>query len=192
MNGSHHPALVALSVLIAASASHVALGLGNRVAAARGRAMLAWLAGGALAMGVGIWSMHFVGMLAFRIPGVVIAYDVPLLFASMAIAVAASAVALYVVGRPMPRRLTQAGAAVPMGAAIAGMHYTGMAGMRLGARIEWNYALVALSVAIAVVASFVALGLAMRFRLEPSRRERHLRLGARAVMIGRAYLWGLA
>ncbi|HEY7766909.1 PAS domain S-box protein [Longimicrobium sp.] len=184
MNGSHHPGLVALSVLIAVAASHVALGLGNRVAAARGRAMLAWLAGGALAMGAGIWSMHFVGMLAFRVPGVVIGYDVVLLFASMAIAVAASAAALYVVSRAAPRRVTQAAAALPMGVAIAGMHYTGIAGMHLGARVEWNRALVALSIAIAVAASFVALGLATRFRSEPSRRDRHLRLGASIVMGG--------
>jgi NO-binding membrane sensor protein with MHYT domain len=62
------PLLVILSVLMASAASYAALDLAGRVTAARGRERLAWLAGGSLAMGVGIWSMHFVGMLAFRLP----------------------------------------------------------------------------------------------------------------------------
>lgn len=69
MNGTYSPSMVVLSVLIAMFASYVALDLANSVTVARGRARLAWLAGGSLAMGSGIWSMHFVGMLAFRMPG---------------------------------------------------------------------------------------------------------------------------
>jgi NO-binding membrane sensor protein with MHYT domain len=68
-HGLHNPILVAISVLIAIFAGYTALDLASSVAAARGKARVAWLAGGSLAMGTGIWSMHFVAMLAFRLPG---------------------------------------------------------------------------------------------------------------------------
>jgi NO-binding membrane sensor protein with MHYT domain len=103
MVGSYHPALVALSVAIASLASYVALDLVGRVTAARGSLRSAWVGGGALGMGVGIWSMHFIGMLAFRLhtdgAGVPIAYDVPLLLLSVAVAITASALALAVASR---------------------------------------------------------------------------------------------
>src|SRR2546430_17317631 len=99
MSGSYDLGLVALSVVIAIFASGAALDLANRVTAARGRARTLWLAGGAFAMGSGIWSMHYVGMLAFRLP-VPVLYNVPTVLASLLAAVFASAVALYVVSRP--------------------------------------------------------------------------------------------
>src|SRR2546421_5130248 len=81
MNGTYDLGLVALSVVIAILASGAALDLANRVTAARGRARALWLAGGAFAMGSGIWSMHYVGMLAFRLP-VPVLYDVPTVLVS--------------------------------------------------------------------------------------------------------------
>ena len=96
MHGSYNLGLVALSVLIAILASSVALDLANRVTAARGRARAFWLAGGAFAMGSGIWSMHYVGMLAFRLP-VPVLYDIPTVLLSLFAAIFASAVALFVV-----------------------------------------------------------------------------------------------
>src|ERR1700733_7060190 len=98
MNGTHEFPLVALSILIAICASYTALTLAGRVAVARGRTRLAWLLGGSVAMGSGIWSMHFVAMLAFHLP-VAISYDVPLVALSFLAAVAASAFALFVASR---------------------------------------------------------------------------------------------
>src|SRR5262245_15455638 len=98
INGTHESPLVALSILIAICASYTALTLAGRVAVARGRAQLAWRSGGSVAMGSGIWSMHFVAMLAFHLP-VSIAYDVPLVALSFLAAVGASAFALFVASR---------------------------------------------------------------------------------------------
>jgi two-component system, sensor histidine kinase and response regulator len=96
--GSYSYSLVALSVVIAALASYAALDLAGRVTAAAGMPRFAWLAGGATAMGVGIWSMHYVGMLAFRLP-VPVLYDVPTVLVSLLAAIFASAVALLAVSR---------------------------------------------------------------------------------------------
>ncbi len=211
MHGSYRPVLVALSVAIAIVASYVALRLAGRVAAAAGRARAWWVAGGGVAMGVGIWSMHFVGMLAFRlhagpappagavgdrardVGAVPMAYDGPLLLLSVAVAVAASALALGVVGRRASAGASTralVGAGLAMGAAIAGMHYLGMAGLRVPAALTHRPALVVASVGIAVGASFAALGLAFRLRNDDvhrnaagaARRSGGRRLGAAAVM----------
>ena len=98
LHAAYSPFLVVLSVLIASVASYTALDLAGRVTAAHGRERLAWLAGGSLAMGIGIWSMHFVGMLAFHLP-VPITYQLDRVVLSVLVAVAASALALVVVSR---------------------------------------------------------------------------------------------
>src|SRR5437870_13380405 len=98
MIGSYDYRLVALSVLIAIFAAYTALDLAGRTTAARGRARPAWLAGGATAMGIGIWSMHYIGMLAFSLP-VPVLYDWPTVLLSLLAAIVASAVALFVVSR---------------------------------------------------------------------------------------------
>ena len=99
MTGTYNSALVGLSVLIAMCASYVALDLAGRVTAAEGRLRRVWLAGGAGAMGLGIWSMHYIGMLVFTLP-VPILYDLPTVLASLVAAVVASGTALFVVSRP--------------------------------------------------------------------------------------------
>ncbi len=165
LNGSYDYLLVALSVLIAILASYAALDLAGRVTVTRGKARLLWLNGGAWAMGFGIWSMHYVGMLAFRLP-ILVQYDWPTVLLSLLAAVFASAVALFVVSRPkmgMTRALT---GSIAMGCGIAGMHYIGMAAMRLPAMCSYSPALVTLSVFLAMVISFVALCLAFYFRRE--------------------------
>ena len=98
MIGHYDYRLVALSVLIAVFASYTALDLAGRTTAASGRVRLTWLAGGATAMGVGIWSMHYIGMLAFSLP-VLVLYDWPMVLLSLMAAVFAAAVALFVVSR---------------------------------------------------------------------------------------------
>ena len=167
MTGRYEPTLVTLSVVIASLASYVALDLAGRVTAARGRALAAWLLGGSLAMGIGIWSMHFVGMLAFSLP-VPVAYDIPLLVLSVTVAVGASVLALAVVSRGALGVPSLALAGLSMGAAIAGMHYVGMASMRPGPA-GYTLSLVVASVAVDVVASWAALSLAYRLRQEETR-----------------------
>jgi NO-binding membrane sensor protein with MHYT domain/nitrogen-specific signal transduction histidine kinase len=142
----------------------VALEFSTVVTQARGRARAVWLTCGALAMGIGIWSMHFVGMIAFEMPGMEMAYDLPLMLLSVAIAIGASWLALYIVSRPKVELRSILAGGCAMAFAISGMHYTGMYSMRMAARIEWNPWLVAASVLIAMVASFSALFVAIRMR----------------------------
>src|SRR5258707_6115637 len=123
MIGHYAHRLVALSVLIAVFASYAALDLAGRTTAASGKVRLAWLAGGATAMGAGVWSMHYIGMLAFSLP-VPVFYDWPTVMLSLMAAIFAAAVALFVVSRTKmawPQAL--AGSAI-MGIGIATMHYT--------------------------------------------------------------------
>ena len=155
----HDPVLVALSILIAALASYTALDLATRMRAASGRARRAWLAAAAIAMGGGIWSMHFVGMLAFSLPGSEISYDPFLTFLSLVIPIVVAAAAFAVVGR-RPQALLASGFA--MGLGISGMHYTGMGAMRMAASIAYDSRWVVFSIVIAICASVVALWLAFR------------------------------
>src|SRR5437588_5907719 len=163
MISSYDDRLVALSVLIAICAAYAALELAGRITAASGRVRSAWLAGGATAMGLGIWSMHYIGMLAFSLP-VPVSYDWPTVLLSLLAAVFASAVALFVVSRrKMGLTRALAGAAI-MGCGISTMHYTGMAAMRLPAMCSYDPLLLTLSVASAIVISLIALWLTFRFR----------------------------
>jgi PAS domain S-box-containing protein len=155
--GSHDPVLVALSILIAALASYTALDLATRMRAASGPARLGWLAAAAVAMGGGIWSMHFVAMLAFILPGVAISYDPLLTLLSLAIPILVAAGAFVVVSQ-RPNALILSG--IGMGLAISGMHYTGMSAMTMAASIHYDPVWVALSIAIAIGASIIALWLA--------------------------------
>jgi PAS domain S-box-containing protein len=161
--GSYNYGLVALSVLIAIFASYAALDLAGRVTAAGGWTRAVWLLGGAGAMGIGIWSMHYIGMLAFILP-IPVAYHWPTVLLSLFAAILASVVALGVVSRQKMGWLRALAGSVLMGAGIAGMHYIGMAAMRLPAICQFNSFLVVLSVVFAVLISLVALWIAFHFR----------------------------
>src|SRR5258707_12351393 len=163
--GSYNYALVALSVLIAMFASYAALDLAGRVTAAGGWTRSLWLLGGAGAMGTGIWSMHYIGMLAFSL-SIPVAYHWPTVLLSLLAAILASIIALGVASRQkMGASRAVAGSAL-MGAGIAGMHYIGMAAMRLPAVCQFNSFLVVLSVVLAVLISFAALSITFHFRDE--------------------------
>jgi two-component system, sensor histidine kinase and response regulator len=157
--------LVAVSVLIAIFAAYAALDLAGRLTAARGAARIAWLTGGALAMGMGIWSMHYVGMEAFILP-VPVEYDWPTVLLSMIAAVSASAVALLVVSQKTMRMSSAIVGSLLMGTGIAAMHYIGMEAMRLPGMCHYSVGIVALSVALAVVISFVAMWLTFGLRAQ--------------------------
>jgi PAS domain S-box-containing protein len=163
--GSYNYALVALSVMIAMFASYVALDLAGRVTAAGGWTRAVWLLGGAGAMGTGIWSMHYIGMLAFILP-IPVAYHWPTVLLSLFAAILASVVALGVVSRQKMGLFRALAGSVPMGAGIAGMHYIGMAAMRLPAICRFNSFLVDLSIVFAVLISLAALWITFHFRDE--------------------------
>ena len=181
--GSYDHGLVALSVVIAVLASYTALDLAGRVTATHGRARLIWLAGGATAMGIGIWSMHYVGMLAFSLP-VPVQYDWPMVLLALSAGVLSAALALFVVSRERMGAPRAVSASLFMGGAIAAVHYTGMAAMRLPAMCHYSPLLVALSVALAIAFSLIALWLTFYFRDEAGGRM--LRKGASAVLMGAA------
>ena len=163
MAGSYDYRLVALSVLIATFASYAALDLAGRVTAARSGARVLWLSSGAAAMGVGIWSMHYVGMLAFHLP-VPVEYDWPTVLVSLLAAIFASAVALFVVSRRKMGVSRAVAGSLFMGSGVAGMHYIGMAAMRLPAMCHYSRLIVTISIVLAMVISFVALWLTFHFR----------------------------
>jgi NO-binding membrane sensor protein with MHYT domain len=137
MPKTYDPFLVALSVLIAVWASYDALLLAGRVKVARGTARPIWLIAGSFAMGIGIWSMHFVGMLALRLP-VAVSYDVALVTLSVVMAISSAAVAFTLVSWEVVSTGSFLAGAICMGLAISGMHYTGMAAMRLPALMWYD------------------------------------------------------
>src|SRR6202163_111240 len=175
--------LGALSVLIAIFASYAALDLAGRVTATVGWGRAVWLLGGGVAMGTGIWSMHYIGMLAFILP-VPVAYHWPTVLLSLFAAIVASAIALYVVSRRMMNAFRALTGSVLMGAGIASMHYIGMAAMRLPAMCRFSSFLVVLSVVFAVLISLAALWIAFHFRDEKAASGRGKTAGA--VVMGAA------
>src|SRR4030088_168133 len=146
-------------------ASYAALDLAGRVTAAGGWTRAVWLLGGAGAMGTGIWSMHYIGTLAFILP-VPVAYHWPTVLLSLLAAIVASAIALYVVSRQVMNAFRALAGSVLMGAGIASMHYIGMAAMRLPAMCMFSSLLVVLSVVLAVLISLAALWITFHFRDE--------------------------
>jgi signal transduction histidine kinase/CheY-like chemotaxis protein len=178
--GHYETPLVLISIMVAIAASYAALSLAGRVSESRGRAVLAWVVGGGIAMGSGIWAMHFVGMLAFRLP-IPIAFDLPLTLASLLLPIGASCLALWQVNRAALGWKRLCASALVMGIGINAMHYTGMAAMRMEPGIVYDPWLFALSVVIAIAASGLALWIAFRLR----RNVPHVwlpRVGAAVVM----------
>ncbi|MNF57529.1 Phytochrome-like protein cph2 [compost metagenome] len=122
LTGSYDYSLVFISLLVAILASYTALDLAGRVASSQGRGALLWIGGGALAMGIGIWSMHFIGMLAFSLP-IPLGYDLPLTLLSLVIAVLVSGFALWLVSQPEQPLWQLAGGALAMGAGKNGYSF---------------------------------------------------------------------
>ncbi|MCP1518354.1 diguanylate cyclase (GGDEF)-like protein [Pseudomonas migulae] len=178
--GSYSPTLVIISLFVAILASYTALDMTGRIATAKGRAVHLWTAGGAFAMGIGVWSMHFIGMLAFKLP-IDLGYDVTLTSLSLLTAFLSSGFALWLVSQPQLPAWQLAFGALVMGAGISAMHYTGMAAMSMQPGIDYDPTLFSASLLIAVGASGAALWIAFRLR-KHTPYVRLIRGGAAVIM----------
>ncbi len=177
IQGSYQPVLVALSFIISVVGSFAALRLAKLIPLHERNDRLPWILGASFALaGGGIWSMHFIAMLAFDM-GMPVSYDIPLTALSMVIAWVVTGIGFYVVSQrsSSPVRLGLAG--ILMGLGVASMHYTGMEAMRMGATLTYDVPLVLLSLVIAVVASTAALWLAFHL-------ERGWQMAVAAVIMG--------
>ncbi|VVP47624.1 putative signaling protein [Pseudomonas fluorescens] len=177
---SYNSLYVLFSFAVAILASYTALNMAGRVTRTEGIASALWLAGGSFAMGTGIWSMHFIGMLAFQLP-IELGYDLTLTGLSLLIAIASSAFALWLACQTEMPLLRLLLGAVLMGIGIASMHYIGMAALLMNPVVEYIPSLFALSVLIAILASGVALWIAFRLRGEGHYINR-ARIGASLIM----------
>lgn len=177
---SYDQILVIVSFIVAFLASYTALDMAGRVATSNGKSAIVWLFGGGFAMGIGIWSMHFIGMLAMDLP-MVMSYDASLTALSMAIAIAASVFALWIVCYGELPLLRLGFGALVLGSGVVAMHYTGMAALLFEPGIIWNWGWVACSVVIALAASCAALWLAFNLRKHGG-RVAWLRAGAAIIM----------
>ncbi|ARD58798.1 hypothetical protein Y71_02290 [Kosakonia radicincitans DSM 16656] len=173
--------LVVVSFIVAILASYTALNMAGRVTSSSGTASWVWLSGGGVAMGIGIWAMHFIGMLAMNI-SMSMLYEPFLTALSMVIAIGSSLFALWLVSGSQLHLQRLIPGAIIMGLGIVAMHYTGMAALQVSPAIVWNMNWVALSVVIAMAASFAALWLTFRLRHEGA-QVALMRFGA-AILMG--------
>ena len=156
---TYDPLLVTLSIVVAILGSYTGLRMARRMTPESGPVRKAYLSGAAVTIGVGIWSMHFVGMLAVRMP-VTINYDVLLTLISALVAILVTGLGLFIAsfGVLTPRKLAAAG--LLMGLGISTMHYVGMAAVRANVVMGYSSVLVVLSILIGICASALALWLA--------------------------------
>ncbi|MFN6500192.1 MAG: MHYT domain-containing protein [Nostoc sp. DedQUE01] len=183
MSSIYDPRLITLSIAIAIFASYTALDLAARVTAAKASAKVAWLIGGAMVMGIGIWSMHFVAMLAFSM-AIPITYDMLIVLVSMLPAVIASGGALFLASRPVLSIWQLLVGGTLMGIGIASMHYIGMLAMQMQATAIYNPVLFLLSLAIAIGASILALNIAFHLRAQTSTAGWWAKIGSALLMGG--------
>ncbi|OIB03690.1 diguanylate cyclase [Paenibacillus sp. LC231] len=179
MDGNYNYYIVGLSIAIAILASYSALNITSKISDANGNSKFFWLFGGAMVMGSGIWSMHFVGMLAMHM-NMNVRYDVFLTIMSMLVSVVSSFIAFYIT---MPKNINWFKIAIGgfiMGSGIVAMHYMGMEAMVIHAEISYDPGIWVLSAIIALVASYAALLLFLRFRNHP--KSSFLKWGSAVVM----------
>ncbi len=181
MEATYNSWLVGLSILVAMVVAYTALKLAARVADAGPSSGRWWLIGGAAAMGMGIWSMHFIGMLAFSV-GIPLRYGIFKTLLSLVIAMVTSGFALAIASRPQLSLARLASGSVVMGAGICAMHYSGMSAIQIVPIITYQPLLVLASIGIAVGASFAALWLAFKLRSGQSRYIGLARAGAAVIM----------
>ncbi len=181
MLATYNPWLVSLSLLVAVAVSFTSLKLAGRVAEAGRSGARAWLIGGAASMGIGIWSMHFIGMLAYQAP-IPLHYNVLMTLLSLLIAVLTSGFALGIASGSQSTLPRLAASSLVMGAGICAMHYTGMAAIQMKPAIRYNMLWIVTSMLIAVTASFVALWLFFALRRFKRQSLRRIEVSAAIVM----------
>ncbi|MED1918244.1 bifunctional diguanylate cyclase/phosphodiesterase [Brevibacillus sp. DP1.3A] len=179
IHGTYDNFLVILSYLIAVAASFSALNLAARVSTSKGKHQLLWLIFGATTMGLGIWSMHFVGMLALTLP-IKVMYDMEYVILSVILAIFVSSIALFTVTKSNLNARQLGIAGILMAAGISGMHYVGMAAMII--EITYDMWIVILSIIIAATASAAALWLLFYFRRDQSKYAYLYKLGSSLIM----------
>ena len=179
---SYSPTLVLASLFIATLAAYTALDISSRLSSSGNRQRRGyWLAGGAASLGVGIWCMHFVGMLSFSLP-IPLGYDLSITLLSLVIAVVVSFFALRLMSTETlsAKRLALSGGLLGVG--ISAMHYTGMHAMRMHPAIQYDPLLFAASILVAMLAATAALWIAYLLRDKHGAPRYAWRLAAAAVM----------
>lgn len=156
ITGTYDLNLVAASYIIAAIASYTALELSIRVVRHEGRLALYWLVAGGMSMGLGIWTMHFVGMLAYEIP-MTYTYDVPSTVLSLVVGILASGFAIWIASRDEVSYAKIGISGIILGTGIAGMHYVGMAAVRIAAEAVYSPSIFVASIVVAIVAATAAI-----------------------------------
>jgi PAS domain S-box-containing protein len=164
----HDPSLVSLSVIVAIFASYTALHLATRLRDSQGRVRVLWVGAASIALGGGIWAMHFVAMLAFSLSGITITYDPFITLISLVLPIAVTGFGFVVVARRSDG-LALAVSGVVMGLGIVAMHYTGMAAVRFNGTLHHEHSWVLISVLIALGAATAALWLAFQKTNLPQR-----------------------
>jgi NO-binding membrane sensor protein with MHYT domain len=164
LNGVYDSKLVILSILVAVMASYIALDFTGRLRDRNNtpKDIRMWLLGGAIAMGAGIWSMHFIGMLSFTIPGLTFEYDLFWTLLSLFVAILASYFALFLLKKSIINVIHLVAGGIILGLAIASMHYTGMTAMLISLNISYLPGLFLLSILVAIVASEAAIWFALK------------------------------
>lgn len=181
MLANYDVSLVAASFVVAVFAAYTALYFGARLTDTSGKARLAWLGFGALAMGTGVWTMHFVGMRASPMMSEM-TYGAGLTAVSWLAALIASGIALHLIGRQTLSVTTLLLASVAMGAGIVTMHYLGMYAMNMSAAPVFNTLWLGISIVIALVASGAALAICRRVSQETGSKALVLQLVSALVM----------
>lgn len=184
LNGNYDLRLVVLSFFVAIFASYIALDLTGRLRDVHNTkdGKMLWLVGGAVAMGAGIWSMHFIGMLSFTIPGLILRYDIFWTMLSLVVAILAAGFALYLLQISRVRIEHYIAGGIILGLAIASMHYTGMEAMLITLNIRYLPSLFFLSIIIAIVASEAAIWLALKSNQVIFRMRNRVKIGSAIIM----------
>ncbi len=179
--GSYEPGLVFLSYAIAVFASFTALDLAIRIGESYGITRKIWLGGCSVSMGGGIWTMHFIAMLAFKLP-LSVSYNIWITLLSLITAVVASGIAFFYAnaGSILISRIVTSG--LIMGCGVAAMHYTGMAAMEFAGSLHYKSGLFALSILIAIFAATAALGLIAYFGKNYRVIKTQLKIAAALIM----------
>jgi PAS domain S-box-containing protein len=180
--GIYTPKLVILSVLVAIFSSWMGLQIAGQASANRAQRWIV-LGTGSLALGAGVWAMHFIGMLAFDLCTEV-DYDQSITIFSILPSVAASLVALSLIARERLGTLGLVTGGVLVGAGIGAMHYTGMAGMRMGLELRYDPLMFGLSIVVAVVLATLALWVRFGLSSLSHRLSQQRRLLLAAVVMG--------